>query len=835
MATDVEYSDDGGSTWTEIGYSDFEIEVPLSPAGIAPEATVTTQARETIDPNDDLRIVIDGSTVFEGYVRSGGDKQGTGQWRIPVRHDAVELFEETIDLSISDATDEQVLDQALTEADASSFSVDYQGSASSVGLYEVENTSVKRVFRDMMDARGYVWWVDPAGSTITVAPDGDRGTWMSLDTQTDTARVRTYNDGDVSTVRNDVTVLGAGGFATASDATSISNYGRRTGDSPYLYPFANIIVAQQIANQLLIEEPLPDAKVVVGSDVGAVTDPLINYEVDLTSTPLGVSDTGLLVSKQTIKQDYVLLTVGRGATTALEELARRRDPDPVFDEAGLNVDTLEATGIADTVATLQGELVAFGDVEQADVYFQYKTPTASSWTETARVTQSVLDTYQQEVTGLTAGQTYEWRAVALDSTGTVSFGRRKTFTTTNDGTTAPTVTTDAASNVGSSSVDLNGTVSDFGDDSGTDRTSVDVFFEYVSADGSEFGVTSDTEKTATGSFTDSVSNLTPETTYKYRAAVRTNIGVTYGDYVEFTTASGTALTVTTDSATSVGDNEATLNGTVSSFGSAQSASVNFNYRPQGDPTWDQTTLETITTPQSFADTVDQLVAGTTYEYQARASTSTDSATGTIKEFTTTGAVGGVIEDWEDNDTTIDAAGWSGWTGDTAALSTTSSALSESYSGELTANGTSESVTATANSPVEITEARALVNTDNRDDTILGDSYAVLALDNSGTNIMFIRLHSDGGIQAFSSGGETDLTNDWSINTTYELVLTNIDYSAETFDAEAYDSGGTLLGSATGLGFRSSVSGVDEVEFLNDSNNTSGETNTRFDDITVTIP
>ena len=73
MATDVQVSSDGGSSWTSIDFQeDWKIEVPLSDVGLAPTATVTTQARENISPGDRLRIRIDGSTVFEGETASGG-------------------------------------------------------------------------------------------------------------------------------------------------------------------------------------------------------------------------------------------------------------------------------------------------------------------------------------------------------------------------------------------------------------------------------------------------------------------------------------------------------------------------------------------------------------------------------------------------------------------------------------------------------------------------------------------------------------------------------------------------------------------------------------------
>jgi hypothetical protein len=327
MVTDVQRSTDGGTSWSDIDYADFEIDVPLSDVSLAPTATITTQARQPLDAGDLLRVVIDGTTRFEGVADSGGTKDQNGQKRVDVSHALVDLFEETVTFSLTTPTDEAVLSEAIAQADGSA-TLTYDGVNTSLANdYEADDRTVKAVFRDMMDRTGRVWWVDPAADAITVATPGGGGQWQSLDATADGLTVRQFDDGSIETVVNDVTVYGTGDelvVGTASDATSISDYGRRTGDSPYNVKYiTSQSEADNYAQALVQPDPQAQGTILVGTNVGAIEAPLVNQTVDLTDTPKDISATGLVIERQTIRQGRAELAVGQGVGDARQAINRR--------------------------------------------------------------------------------------------------------------------------------------------------------------------------------------------------------------------------------------------------------------------------------------------------------------------------------------------------------------------------------------------------------------------------------------------------------------------------------------------------------------------------------
>ncbi|MFB6136106.1 MAG: S8 family serine peptidase [Halobacteriaceae archaeon] len=102
-----------------------------------------------------------------------------------------------------------------------------------------------------------------------------------------------------------------------------------------------------------------------------------------------------------------------------------------------------------------------------------------------------------------------------------------------------------------------------------------------------------------------------------------------------------APTVTTDAPTNVGDTSATLNGTLSDLGGANSADCYFEYRESGASSWTSTAAQTLSSTGSFNASVDGLSAGTDYEYRAVADASDgQSDTGGVVTFTTSGGGSG---------------------------------------------------------------------------------------------------------------------------------------------------------------------------------------------------
>ena len=90
-------------TFEEIPFGDFSIDTGTSDVRLAPEATITTSNNVDIQPNQRLRITIDGTIRFEGTTISGGSRRGDGRRRVQAEHDAFRIFNEAV--SVSGSTD----------------------------------------------------------------------------------------------------------------------------------------------------------------------------------------------------------------------------------------------------------------------------------------------------------------------------------------------------------------------------------------------------------------------------------------------------------------------------------------------------------------------------------------------------------------------------------------------------------------------------------------------------------------------------------------------------------------------------------------------------------
>jgi hypothetical protein len=114
-----------------------------------------------------------------------------------------------------------------------------------------------------------------------------------------------------------------------------------------------------------------------------------------------------------------------------------------------------------------------------------------------------------------------------------------------------------------------------------------------------------------------------------------------------------ALAVTTGSATGVGSDAATLNGTLSDLGGASSADVAFEYRETGSSSFTTVSAGTQSSTGSFSAEVSGLAAATDYEFRATVDASDgDTATGPLVTFTTADDGGG-----GDNSPAFDAWNW----------------------------------------------------------------------------------------------------------------------------------------------------------------------------------
>ncbi len=187
------------------------------------------------------------------------------------------------------------------------------------------------------------------------------------------------------------------------------------------------------------------------------------------------------------------------------------------------VATNAATSLTSTSATLNGTLEQLGSSTTVDMSFEYGTEPGTYTAATTPVAQTATGAFSADISGLTPGTTYYFRAKAAGEA--VAYGAELSFATP----VPPQVATNAATSLTSTSATLNGTLEQLGS-----STTVDMSFEYGTEPGTYTAATTPVAQTATGAFSADISGLTPGTTYYFRAKAAGE-AVAYGAELSFAT------------------------------------------------------------------------------------------------------------------------------------------------------------------------------------------------------------------------------------------------------------------------------------------------------------
>lgn len=300
-------------------------------------------------------------------------------------------------------------------------------------------------------------------------------------------------------------------------------------------------------------------------------------------------------------------------------------------------------------ATLNATLSDTGGASTS-VWFEwgtnYSNVDSGSGTKTSSQVFNSPQSFNQIVYGLNQSTTYYYRAVFSNTYGT-SHGGTLSFTTpscatqNNQTVAAPVVSTNSASSVLQNSATLNGYVTSSG-------TNINAWFEW----GTSYSLGNRTSTYGPAvyydistSFNAPLYNLNPNTTYYYRAVAQSSYGTVYGSVLSFTTSGQnynynynygyTQPYVSTNSATYVYQNSATLNGYVTSsgvsnvnawfeWGTSYSLGNSTSYNNYGSGS------------TGFTSSIFNLNQNTTYYYRAAAQSSYGTVYGNILSFTTTG-------------------------------------------------------------------------------------------------------------------------------------------------------------------------------------------------------
>ena len=280
--------------------------------------------------------------------------------------------------------------------------------------------------------------------------------------------------------------------------------------------------------------------------------------------------------------------------------------------------TVSSANVTTSTATLSGNLTDWGTAELiVAVYFEYGLSSENYSENTTVQEMSAVGAFGANITGLSSGTTYYFRAVAVGDG--ISYGDELFFTTL----APPTVATLAATNVTTTAATLNGNLTDWG------TASVQVSFAYwVTVDYSS--TTSTREFVEEGTFSANITGLSSGTTYYFCAVgLGDSLYSGYGSILTFTTESLPAPAepaapvsppwrepeVETITVSDITANSATLYGNLIDLGTAPDVAAYFKYG--------LTRAYDITTPHremsdtgEYEITIGDLSPGTIYHFRA---------------------------------------------------------------------------------------------------------------------------------------------------------------------------------------------------------------------------
>lgn len=235
--------------------------------------------------------------------------------------------------------------------------------------------------------------------------------------------------------------------------------------------------------------------------------------------------------------------------------------------------------------------------------------------------------YEASLTGWSPSETFHLRFYATTATGT-TYSDNLQVTTLPPG--PPTVWTQDATGVAITEATLHGEVVDDGGNSVSSRG----FYVATSSNPTSADLVINAGS-GTGAFSAPASGLTPSTTYYFRAFATNVTGVGLGVIKALTTAPApTVPSVSTTSASSIGFDQAVVNGLVTSDGDEPVSLRGFYLSTNPDPGQGDVTLTAGSGTGTFNALASTLTEGTSYFYRAFATNTIGTGLGAVQSFNT---------------------------------------------------------------------------------------------------------------------------------------------------------------------------------------------------------
>ena len=239
--------------------------------------------------------------------------------------------------------------------------------------------------------------------------------------------------------------------------------------------------------------------------------------------------------------------------------------------------------------------------------------------------------FTSSLTGLSPNTNYYVRSYATNSVGT-SYGATLVFTTSV--AVIPSITTSSISSITQTTATGGGNISSDGGSAVISRgvcwsntTSSPTISNSRTIDGSGIG-----------SFTSSLTGLSPNTTYYVRSYATNGVGTSYGTVWQFTTSAATLASITTSSISSITQTTATGGGNISSDGGSAVISRGVCWsNTTSSPTISNSRTIDGSGIGSFTSSLTGLSPNTTYYVRSYATNGVGTSYGTVWQFTTSAA------------------------------------------------------------------------------------------------------------------------------------------------------------------------------------------------------
>jgi hypothetical protein len=291
------------------------------------------------------------------------------------------------------------------------------------------------------------------------------------------------------------------------------------------------------------------------------------------------------------------------------------------------VTTGTSTNVLSTTAIIQNnEVTSQGGNTVTERGVCYAT--SSNPTTPCVQTGSGVGTYSATLSSLSSATTYYVRAYAKNSLGT-AYGSNVTFTTASP-ESAPVVSTQSVTLITQTTAQGNGSVT-----SSTAVTARGICYATTSLP--TLSNTCVAAGSGVGTFTATLSSLSPTTLYYVRAYATNGAGTSYGNQETFTTLMGTTTpTVSTATVTLITSTSATVGGTITSDGNSALTARGVCYATTANPSVgvNSCSIASGTSTGTFTIGLTGLTANTTYHVRAYATNSLGTSYGGNVTFST---------------------------------------------------------------------------------------------------------------------------------------------------------------------------------------------------------